>query len=75
MSEFDDWESTLTKSDRYLYAIIDEYGKCWIVGDGKTQKVEGISSLMRRGWRPIRETPYVAQRMNSTYILICLERI
>jgi hypothetical protein len=60
-------------SDKYLYAIVDEYGSCWVIRDGTTEKVEGLPSLMREGWRPIRETPY-PHAPGRLYILICFER-
>jgi hypothetical protein len=60
-------------TDNYLYAIINEYGECWVIRDGTTEKVTGLPSLMREGWRPVRETPFVGER-TSTYILICFER-
>lgn len=57
-------------TDKYLYAIIDALGTCWIIVDGHTEKVQGLPWLIRQGWKPIRETPY----MISGYILIFLER-
>jgi hypothetical protein len=60
--------------DKYLYAIIDENGACWVINDGGTERVEGLPWLLRQGWKPLRETPYVSDRAMSTYILICLER-
>jgi len=60
-------------NDRYLYAIISEYGTCWVIGDSTTEKVDGLPSLMRQGWRPVRETPFIGETSN-TYILICFER-
>ena len=62
------------KADRYLYAILDTNGRCWVVTDGATEKVEGLPALMREGWRPIRETPFVPSA-GTDYMLICLERI
>jgi hypothetical protein len=59
--------------DKYLYVMIDSYGKCWALTDGGTEKVEGLPSLIRQGYRPLRETPF----HNSTgvgYMLIVLER-
>jgi hypothetical protein len=61
-------------TDKYRYAILDENGSCWVVIDGGTEKVEGLPSLMRQGWKPVRETPYVSGRRAAMYILICLER-
>jgi hypothetical protein len=60
-------------TDRYLYAMIDVYGGCWVINDNATEKVEGLPSLMRQGWKPVRETPYVPATGNS-YILILFER-
>ena len=73
MDDLDDWQVG-TKGDRYLYAILDEYGKCWVITDGDTRKVDGLPSLMRQGWRPLRETPFVSNKMSNNYILIYLER-
>ena len=56
--------------DRYLYAMIDAYGLCWVIRDGETEKVPGLPSLLREGWRPVRETP----AFGASYILILLER-
>jgi hypothetical protein len=60
-------------TDKYLYAIIDEHGTCWVIRENTTEKVEGLPSLMREGWRPVRETPFVGETA-FTYILICFER-
>lgn len=62
-------------TDRYLYAIIDEHGSCWVVVDNGTEKSAGLPSLLREGWKPIRETPFVSDRNGFVYILICLERV
>jgi hypothetical protein len=72
MHDIDDIPLT-SKDDRYLYALIDSFGKCWVIVDGGTQKVEGLPWLMRKGWRPIRETPFAVPGI--AYILICLERV
>ena len=61
-------------TDQYLYAMIDEHGSCWVVVDGGTEKVAGLPSLLREGWKPVRETPFISERMSGLYILICLER-
>jgi hypothetical protein len=61
-------------TDRYLYAIIDEYGTCRVVNDGGTEKVNGLPWLMRQGWKPLRETPFVGDKSTLTYILILFER-
>ena len=58
---------------QYLYAILDEYGKCWVVKDDATEKVRGLPSLLAEGWHPVRETPFVGDT-TDTYILILLER-
>jgi hypothetical protein len=68
----DEGVSLTTKSDHYLYAILDTSGRCWVVRDGATEKVAGLPSLMREGRQPIRETPFVPAA-GSEYILICLE--
>jgi hypothetical protein len=60
-------------NDKYLYAMLSTYGECWTVTDGGTEKVDGLPSLMRQGWRPVRETPFV-QHTGQSYILIVLER-
>ncbi len=62
-----------TKADQYIYAIIDPNGHCWVVRDGSTEKAVGLPSLLREGWKPIRETPFVPAA-GSEYMLICLER-
>jgi hypothetical protein len=59
--------------DKYLYAMIDAFGACWTVIDGGTEKVEGLPSLMRQGWRPLRETAF-HNSAGTGYILILLER-
>jgi hypothetical protein len=59
--------------DKYLYAILDEYGHCWTVTDGGTEKMDGLPSLMREGWRPVRETAF-HPTAGTGYILIVLER-
>jgi hypothetical protein len=61
-------------TDQYLYAIIDEYGTCWVIDDDGTEKVEGLPWLMRQGWIPLRETPFISDKTTSTYILILFER-
>ena len=58
---------------QYLYAILNEYGGCWVVTDGGTEKVAGLPSLLSQGWCPVRETPFVGDT-TETYILILLER-
>ena len=60
--------------DSYLYAIVDEKGACWKITDRGTERVEGLPWLMRQGWKPLRETPFVGEKM-STYILILLEKV
>jgi len=62
-------------NDKYLDAIINEDGSCWVVVDNGTEKSAGLPSLMREGWKPIRETPYVTNRGGFVSILICLERV
>ena len=59
--------------ERYLYAMIDAFGTCWIIRDGGTEKVPGLPSLMLQGWRPVRETPWHSSA-GLGYILILLER-
>ena len=59
--------------DRFLYAILDAFGACWVVTDSGTEKVAGLPWLMRQGWRPIRETPLI-QSAGASYVLILLER-
>ena len=54
----------------YQYVILDANGNCWAVVDGGTERIDGLSSLFRAGWRPIRETPF----HSPPYILILLER-
>jgi len=54
----------------YLYAIIDAEGQCWRVGDGETESVKGLPSLLKDGWRPVRETPFG----DGAYVLILLDR-
>jgi hypothetical protein len=66
-------ETLTSKADQHLYAIIDEYGTCWVIQDGGTEKVRGLPWLMRQGWRPVRETPFVPNS-GSDYILIYFER-
>jgi hypothetical protein len=61
-------------TDQYLYAIIDESGTCWVVHDHGNEKVEGLPWLMRQGWKPLRETPFVSDKRFSTQILILFER-
>ena len=56
--------------DRYLYVLLDTFGRCWVIKDGETEKVAGLPSLLREGWKPLRETPFDTQ----TYMLIVLER-
>ena len=58
---------------QYLYAILNEYGGCWVVTDDGTEKVTGLPSLLGQGWCPVRETPFVGDTV-ETYILILLER-
>jgi hypothetical protein len=62
-------------TDNYLYAIINENGTCWVINDGGTEKVAGLPSLMREGWKPVRETPYLGENAMAAYILILFERI
>jgi hypothetical protein len=59
--------------DRFQYAIIDTFGKCWVITDDGTEKVQGLPWLMRQGWTPVRETPYHIPAGES-YVLILLER-
>jgi hypothetical protein len=59
--------------DRYLYVMIDVFGTCWVVKDGDTEKVKGLPDLLRKGWRPVRETP-IFQNTGTAYTLILLER-
>jgi hypothetical protein len=56
-----------------LYAMINTFGECWVVRDGTTEKVEGLPWLLRQGWKPVRETPFVPST-GASYILIYLER-
>lgn len=59
--------------DRYLYAMIDAFGRCWVITDEGTEKVTGLPSLLREGWHPVRETPIFVSA-GSGYTLILLER-
>lgn len=59
--------------DRYLYALIDSSGHCWVILDGKTERVAGLPSLFRQGWRPVRETAFHTS-VGEGYMLIFLER-
>lgn len=70
--EFD--QPATSKDDRFLYAIIDVNGSCWVVLDDTTPQVKGLPWLMRQGWKPIREVPYHSPG-GQGYILICLERV
>jgi hypothetical protein len=54
----------------YVYIILDDGGKTWRVLDNDHEEAEGLPSLFKQGWRPIRETPYG----DGTYFLILLER-
>jgi hypothetical protein len=69
-----------SKADQYLYAILALDGTCWVVRDGAREEAEGLPSLMREGWRPIRETPFMPGPPSGIaihgyeFILICLER-
>lgn len=56
----------------YLYAMLDVFGKCWVVTDQATQ-VYSMAALLQEGWVPIRETPFHAAT-GSAYILVLLER-
>lgn len=70
----DDFDQTmLDKSIRYIYAIINANGFCWLVTDSGTKKVQGLPWILRQGWRPVRETPFTPAT-GTEYILICLER-
>ena len=56
--------------DRFLYVLLDTMGRCWAIRVGETEKVAGLPSLLREGWRPVRETPV----HGVAYALILLER-
>ena len=62
------------KGDRYLYAILDTNGSCWVVLDNDNRKVDGLPSLLREGWRPVRETPFHGANSMIAYVLVLLER-
>ncbi len=54
----------------YQYVIIDDGGKTWRIVDNDNEEAEGLPTLFKQGWRPVREVPYG----DGTYILILLER-
>lgn len=56
----------------YVYAMLDVFGKCWIITDQATQSYS-MAQLLSEGWVPIRETPFHAGT-GSAYILVLLER-
>ena len=56
--------------EKYCYVIIDALGQCGLIRDDSTEKITGLPSLLKKGWRPVRETPF----FNTLYILILLER-
>lgn len=58
----------------YLYVILDSMGKCLEVSDSGTMKVDGLPSLLRGGWRPVRETPFSGSSNVYSHVLILLER-
>ena len=60
--------------DRYLYVLLDTFGKCWVIKDGETEKVAGLPSLMREGWKPLRRDHRSSPPSGKTYMLIVLER-
>lgn len=55
----------------YAYAMLDIYGKCWVVTDQATEPYS-MARLLGEGWVPIRETPFHSS--GSPYILVLLER-
>ncbi len=58
----------------YVYVILDINGACWAVTDGGTKRIDGLPTLFRAGWRPIRETPFHISAGNP-YMLILLEYV
>ena len=56
----------------YLYAMLDVFGKCWVVTDQATQSYS-MAALLQEGWVPIRETAFHPST-GSSYILVLLER-
>lgn len=70
----DDLSGYPAKGDRFLYAILDTNGKCWVILDNDTRKAEGLPSLFREGWRPVRETPFFGHNSMNPYVLVLLER-
>ncbi len=42
----------------HLFVVLDNQGICRRIIDGGTEHVAGLPSLLKEGWRPVRETSF-----------------
>jgi hypothetical protein len=58
----------------FLYLILEPSGRCRRIVDSGTEAVDGLASLLRDGWRPVRETPFSGSSSSGGQVLLLLER-